>query len=372
MKDKAKVLIVDDVPQNIQFAIEILKEDYIVSVAKSALKALEILENNLNPDLILLDIIMPDIDGYELCSRLKSDKRYQDIPVIFLTILENDQDMIKGLQLGAVDYISKPFEPEVLKARVKTHINLKLHQDTLLDTIRQKDEILIKQSKMVMLGKIFENIVYQWKHPLSILTMSTANIKLKQALGNLDEEKLEQLLEDVETTSRYFSQTIDEFKDFLSIDKPKGYFSILNALKQVLKILESKIISLSAVVHTQIDEYELFTHKSDLIQVIMIILLNALEILSKEDKSKEISIMSKQDENHYICLICCQIGNTDKLKLDRVFDEDFSFFDSKDESAVSMFICKKIVENSLNGTIEITTESSEICFNISLPSAKNI
>jgi diguanylate cyclase (GGDEF)-like protein len=130
--DKNTILIVDDVPANIRILGESLKGNYKIRLATTGKKALEIAGSSNPPDLILLDIIMPAMDGYEVCQELKADSSTEDIPVIFITSMSQEEDETKGLALGAVDYITKPFSLPIVKARVKTHLELKHHRDTLV------------------------------------------------------------------------------------------------------------------------------------------------------------------------------------------------------------------------------------------------
>jgi len=120
---KPAILIVDDKPVNIQSVSNQLKEDYRILVATSGAKALEIATGNNPPDLILPDIQMPEMDGYEVCTRLKADTRTLTIPVIFVNAKDSAEDEEKGLSLGAADYISKPYKPQIVRARVKTQID---------------------------------------------------------------------------------------------------------------------------------------------------------------------------------------------------------------------------------------------------------
>lgn len=131
MISNASVLIVDDVPANIQLLAEALKSDYRLRIANHGAKALEIANSETPPDLILLDIMMPGIDGYEVCQTLKENPRTSNIPIIFVTAKSDVDDEAYGLNLGAVDYIPKPFHLPVVRARVKTHVNLKLKTDLL-------------------------------------------------------------------------------------------------------------------------------------------------------------------------------------------------------------------------------------------------
>ena len=127
----ATILLVDDSPDNIFLMSSLLKDVYKVKVAESGEKALQIALSDTPPDLILLDIMMPGMDGYEVCWRLKQDRRTINIPVIFLTSKTDAADERKGLELGAVDFISKPIIPEVVMARVNNHLSLKIKADFL-------------------------------------------------------------------------------------------------------------------------------------------------------------------------------------------------------------------------------------------------
>ncbi|HEY6375992.1 MAG TPA: SpoIIE family protein phosphatase [Edaphobacter sp.] len=119
------ILLVDDEPANIQIVNSILKDIYKTRIATSGAKALELANQDPAPDLILLDVMMPEMDGYEVCSRLKSANPTRDIPVIFLTGQTEIEDETKGFKVGAVDYIHKPFSPAVVQARVHTHLVLR-------------------------------------------------------------------------------------------------------------------------------------------------------------------------------------------------------------------------------------------------------
>lgn len=131
MMNTPSILIVDDMPANLQLLAEALNPDYRIRVANQGSKALDIARSETPPDLILLDIMMPDLDGYQVCQQLKNDERTSTIPVIFVTAKSSVDDEAYGLSLGAVDYITKPFHLPVVRARVKTHVNLKLKTDLL-------------------------------------------------------------------------------------------------------------------------------------------------------------------------------------------------------------------------------------------------
>jgi sigma-B regulation protein RsbU (phosphoserine phosphatase) len=126
---KPKVLIVDDTPENIQVLMETLKDHYTIVAAINGEKALKMAMVEPRPDLILLDIMMPGMDGYEVCRRLRADEQARNIPIIFVTAKTEVEDETLGFELGAMDYITKPFSVPVVKARVKAHLELKMLRD---------------------------------------------------------------------------------------------------------------------------------------------------------------------------------------------------------------------------------------------------
>ncbi|CAM5225611.1 two-component system response regulator [Alishewanella longhuensis] len=139
-KSFARILIVDDEPVNLRVLKQILQDQYQLMFATSAKQALELLKKE-TPDLILLDVMMPEITGFELCAMLKADSAIQKIPVIFVTALKDELDETHGFTVGAVDYITKPLSPAIVRARVKTHLSL-VHAEELKRTRLQVIERL--------------------------------------------------------------------------------------------------------------------------------------------------------------------------------------------------------------------------------------
>lgn len=129
-EEQQKILIVDDTPTNIQILNEVLQGDYAIFFATNGPDGIRIAQREM-PDLILLDIMMPGMDGYEVCARIKSDPLTRRIPLIFITAMSDEVDEAKGLECGAIDYITKPVSPPIVKARVKNHLELKRHRDVL-------------------------------------------------------------------------------------------------------------------------------------------------------------------------------------------------------------------------------------------------
>ncbi|AXC14564.1 Serine phosphatase RsbU, regulator of sigma subunit [Acidisarcina polymorpha] len=160
-EQKKVVLVVDDAPANIQIVQSILKDDYKLRIATGGVKALDLIRRDPKPDLVLLDVQMPEMDGYEVCAFMKASPETRDIPVIFLTGLTDIEDETKGLELGAVDYIRKPFSPAIVKARVRTHLMLRDSREELASQLHAiNDEMeMARQIQLSILPQSLPAIV---------------------------------------------------------------------------------------------------------------------------------------------------------------------------------------------------------------------
>ncbi|MBF0135050.1 MAG: SpoIIE family protein phosphatase [Magnetococcus sp. DMHC-1] len=155
--EKPRILVVDDVVDNLRILTILLQNDYIVMAAKNGKKALDLAHAHPQPDLILLDVMMPGMDGFEVCRRLKEDPLTREIPVIFVTALDEEKDETYGFKVGGVDYISKPYRPPIIRARVQTQISLQ----SAITRLRTQKELLAFERSMV------ENIILKMRTSLS-------------------------------------------------------------------------------------------------------------------------------------------------------------------------------------------------------------
>lgn len=197
-----KILLIDDDPFQVQLLVTILKlENYDIIGYNDNLKALEDAAQ-IMPDLILLDLIMPQLDGFEICRRLKADERTRNIPVIFVTAKKDQATESEGFKLGAVDYIVKPFNPVVIKARIRTHLELKRHRDKLeqlvqertveLDKSQQQFQDLVEKSLVGIAIIQDECVVYQNPELTRVISELSQKIKEKD-FGFIHTEHLPQL-----------------------------------------------------------------------------------------------------------------------------------------------------------------------------------
>ncbi|NDJ25304.1 response regulator [Nostoc sp. B(2019)] len=229
------VLVVDDNPANLQVLSSFLDQSsFEVWAARSGEKALQRLDNDNLPDLILLDVMMPGIDGFETCKHLKSNPRVQDIPVIFMTALSETADKVKGLQLGAVDYITKPFQHEEVLVRIENHLKLRNLTKTLIAKnaeLQQTQTQLIQVEKVAALGQLTAGIAHEVNNPINFIA------------GNLN--FVEQYVKEVVSLLSLYQQYLPDPPDEIQIAIQKSDLSFL--LNDLSKIIQSMQVGTSRV-----------------------------------------------------------------------------------------------------------------------------
>jgi two-component system, NtrC family, sensor kinase len=351
--NKSSILIVDDTPNNIRVVFDILyKAGFKVSVVKSGEVALEKV-SFIQPDLILLDIMMPGIDGFETCHRLKANENTKDIPVIFMTAFSDIENKVKGFQLGAVDYITKPIQVEEVLARINVHLTLKNTQVQLknevnerrlaenklqqtLQELQQTQSQLVQSEKMSSLGQLVAGVAHEINNPVNFI------------YGNLiyADEYIQQLLEIIEVYQHYYPNPIPEVEaevkandlDFLRQDLPK----LLESMKVGAERIQEIVLSLR--IFSRLDEAE--------IKVVNIheCINSTLMILGHRLKAKpyfpDIQVIK---EYGTIPPIECYAGQLNQVFMNIISNS----IDALEES----FRLKKINQNSL--LIRISTEVFE-------------
>jgi PleD family two-component response regulator len=203
---KCTVLVVDDIPTNIEVIAGALKDEYAIKVAISGKKALEI-ANAFQIDLILLDIMMPTMDGFETCRQLKANPKTADIPIIFLSARDGVEDVVAGLKMGAVDYVSKPADPTILKARLSAHLTL----STVMNDLKRQNQLLVENAHLR------EDVERMTQHDLK----SPIAVALQGSQHLLESDLTEQQRESVkmiETASNNALQMINRTLDVYKIE----------------------------------------------------------------------------------------------------------------------------------------------------------
>ncbi|MCH8312381.1 MAG: hybrid sensor histidine kinase/response regulator, partial [Nitrospinae bacterium] len=270
-----KILIVDDTPANIDVLDLFLeKEGYKISIAQSGESALD-LADRISPDLILLDVMMPGIDGFETCRRLKSNDKTSDIPIIFITARNESADIIKGFSLGGVDYITKPFSQEEVCARVHLHLKLK----TLMAALETKNQKLadLNDLKNKFLGMASHDL----RNPISTI-QGFSKILLDHG-ETLAEDAKKEFLQSIHKVSKDMLTLLDDLLNISTIESGKlelqvkmGSFGQL--VKERVRMYQVMAERKNLATHLDIEEMAEFSFDPNRIsQVIDNLLSNAIK-----------------------------------------------------------------------------------------------
>lgn len=327
MTDKRwRILVVDDEPNNLQLMMQILNDYYQLAFAANGSKALEIAQK-LETDLILLDIMMPDMDGYEVCKKLKAEERTRHIPVIFITARDDVEDETKGLELGAIDYIAKPISPSIVKARVKNHIELKIAREKIE---KQKKRLEDQNRELLKAAQFREDVERITRHDLK--TPLNAIIALPQYIrmqGNLSEEQTD-YLKTIEEAGLRMLNMINLSLDLFRMERGMYQFhpDRVNLSKIINKIInemqysvEMKNLSVNILLNgNPAGNKDVFVQGETLLCYSM--LANLIKNAFEASPEKEELILALDDRDEFV--ICIGIHNKGSVPEDireRFFDK---------------------------------------------------
>ncbi|GAK59484.1 response regulator receiver sensor signal transduction histidine kinase [Candidatus Vecturithrix granuli] len=248
-EDNERILVIDDNPKNLDMLAELLDEqNFIVLFALDGLSGIQRAECG-KPDLILLDIMMPDIDGFETCRRLKMSAATRDIPVIFMTALSDTADKIKGFTLGAVDYITKPIQPAEVVARIRTHLQLQRLQQDLYIKNSELQAALQREKEFNALKSRFISIAsHEFRTPLTTIQM-TADA-LKRYGERMAEEKKSECFDRIKSAVKRMT---DLLNDVLMLSRAEAEIHEFHPVLTDMKMLAEQVLyefrSMSAESH---------------------------------------------------------------------------------------------------------------------------
>jgi len=247
------ILLVDDTPANISILGEYLV-DHRVKVALNGAKALSIANSDPKPDIIILDIMMPEMDGYEVCKRLKENPATSEIPIIFISAMNEVTDKVKGFQLGAVDYITKPFQVEEVKSRINTHLELNslqkrlknINQELEQKVIDRTAELLIAKSKAEESSRIksyfLELMSHELRTPMNGI-LGFSDVLMKEIADNTQRD----YAEFIHKSAKRLHNTLDSILTYSSIESGKLFvhyteFDIMEKSQNLFKIHEIRAL----------------------------------------------------------------------------------------------------------------------------------
>ncbi len=355
------ILMVDDDSNNLQLGINILKQNpnYNVIFATSGAMALkQVAEYDF--DLILLDIMMDPMDGYEVCKTLKKDAKVSHIPIIFLTAQNDEDSIVKGFELGAVDFITKPFFAHELLARVKTHVELKTLQEKLQKDLDIKNNLLLQQNKMASMGEMLENIVYQWRKPLDMITTLSSGAKVQKEMGiPLSEIEEMDMLDNITTSAEDLAKTVEDFRIFFE-NKERTLSQVDMIVDTTLNLITSDYFRHNIKVIKNIDVIELTEYENELIQVLMNIISNSKDAL-RDIQGEKILQIDAHKENNDIVLVIKDNGNgiADNI-IGKVFNLYISTKDEKEGAGLGLYMTKNIINKYFKGSITVANTTFKV------------
>ena len=367
------ILIVDDTIENLDI-LSALLEAYDVVETTSGVDALEIV-NNQEIDLILLDIIMPNLNGFEVCQKLKSHPKTSKIPIIFLSAKSSQDDIQKGFEIGAVDYVTKPFNPTELLSRVQTHLELYKYQSNLeqqvqveLQKSKDKDEMIFHQSKLISMGEMMANIAHQWRQPLAQINSSVFRIDAMLEDLHIQDVEIEKQLQDIETTTEYMSNTINDFKDFFEITKQREKFTLNIVIQNALNIIGASLKYHDIKVELFLEnELPINTYKNELQQVLLILMNNAKDTLLINQIAKpKISIITKLERDQVSITVKDNGGGVDEKIIHKIFEPYFTTKHQTQGTGLGLYISKMIIEKSARGSLSVLNTKDGASFKIML------
>lgn len=425
--DQKTLLVVDDNPTNIKVLFNFLKEEgFKVLVAKDGLNALEKL-TSIQPDLILLDIMMPGIDGFETCHRIKEDPKINTIPIIFMTALADANNKVKGLSSGAVDYITKPFQQEEVLARINLHLKLKsLTQElaTVNASLEQKVEErtaelkkaqsqLVLTEKMSSLGQLVAGIVHEINNPVGFIAGNIAEaknyaqdlIQLVQLyqekypepdddiLDELEEIDFEYLLEDfpkllksMEEGTNRITNISQSMRTFSRADSDqKVSFHCHDGIDSTIMILRHRLKAKDYRPEIKITKNygelpPIPCYPGQLNQVFMNLLANAIDAL--EDSNQGKSYEEIQNQPNEIEIVTSYDADGNQVQIDvhdngigmkpdiqqKIFDYLFTTKGVNKGTGLGLAISREIIEDKHQGTLDFTSQLGQgTTFTLILP-----
>jgi two-component system sensor histidine kinase/response regulator len=358
---KPLIFIVDDVPGNLQVLIHILKqEEYRIAAAGNGHQALDMIPAA-RPDLVLLDIMMPGMDGYEVCRQLKTNPAAADIPIIFLTAKAETADIVKGFELGAVDYVTKPFNPAELLVRVKTHLELKFSREKLTDLIAARD-------------KFFSIIAHDLRNPVQNLILSSE--LLRSSYDSFDEAERMDYIQGINNSANHISSLLETLLDWSRVQSGtmelyREKIDITSLAADNIDLLKENAVKKNITVSSQIpaNTYA-FADKNMIGTVIRNLISNAVKFTNPGGEVKITAIPASTGNSIEITVSDNGIGIKEEniAGLFRIDVQKKTRGTAKEKgTGLGLLLCKEFIEKNKGSIKVVSTPGKGSDFTFTLP-----
>lgn len=385
---KKTLLIVDDLPDTIDILFEILGSHYDIRVATNGEKAWKMLQEGMAIDLCLSDIDMPVMNGYELCQKIKEHETFREIPLIFITASQDNDAETKGFELGASDFITKPFSPSTVQARIKAHITL--HEKTrdlcrsLEDLQRTQDELL-ESKKMASLGSLAAGVAHELNTPLgiavtatSILLESATDIEKKMQSGTLKKSEMSHYIakaneigQAAHNSIQKAAGMIENFKAFSlqnAVEEHKP-FNLCELISETVRKVQYEREASDNILHLACDHQATITSSPEALrQVLTQLMGNALDHAGGDSKEVRVEISSEMQPDHVNITIKDNGQGIPQEELQNIFQPFYTTKRIQGYSGLGLSTVHNLVYHKLNGKISVTSEVGQgTSFTIELP-----
>ena len=433
---RSVILVVDDDANNLAVVRDCLVAfNYTVLVAEDGESAIK-RADYARPDLILLDIMMPGIDGYETCRRLKALQGTRDIPVLFMTALAETGNKVKGLEAGAVDYITKPFQREELQARIAVHLynreltkrlqeakellearveertaelaqaNNELHEKAVLleeeiservlaeqelhvkqlqlealnrtletrvqeelQRNREKDAMMIQQSRLAAMGEMISNISHQWRQPLNELGIMVQMLRVDYDESLLDDTKIDEFSSGCMEIIQHMSQTINTFRTFFKREQTSARFDVAAAITKTVDLVQASFQAAGITLHLKLESDCLIQgNANEFSQVMLNLFNNARDVLvERKVVNPEIAVTTWLEDGQIMVVVEDNAGGIPDTISGKIFDPYFTTKHKSQGVGLGLYMSKVIIEGKMAGGIDVANTSEGARFQLVLP-----
>jgi CheY-like chemotaxis protein len=382
----ARILCVDDEPLNLSLLEAMLSpRGYDVVSAVNGPEALEKIQAE-RIDICLLDVMMPGMDGFEVCRRIKSDDLLRNIPVVMITSYADMENRIRGIEAGAEDFISKPFDSAEVLARIKMLLHVKSLNDRLnsachdiaelnrslevrivqaVEDLRRKDQMLIMQDRLAVMGEMINNIAHQWRQPLNTLGLIIQQLPLFYDSAEFSREFLEENASKGMELIQHMSRTIDDFRNFFKPDKEVVTFGVNQVIARTLSLIEKSFKDQNIGIALQTEGDPMANgYPNEYAQVLLNILMNARdELVGHNVDDALISIHAFAEGATSVVTITDNAGGIADEIIDRLFDSYFTTKGPEKGAGIGLFMSKTIIEK-MRGRLTVRNTGSGAEFRI--------
>lgn len=394
-----KILIADDEAANLQILISMLNElGATIIIARNGKEVMERLRSTV-PDLLLLDVIMPEMNGFDTCTAIKNDERLKDIPVIFMTALSDIDDRKKGFDVGAADYISKPFQPEELLSRIKVHLNNRNLQQRLRETNKNleylveqrtgelntmnealiheieerkvQNQKLLQTEKLIALAELSAGIAHEVNQPLSVISLGLSNIRHELTTKGYDKDKLLTKIAKLEKNVQRIDKIIEHVRIFSHEQNMEQHqiFNVHTSIEAALSLIGTQYNSHNIAIHKDFacTNPMLKGNPYQFEQVILNLLSNAryaieqkvqVQSSKKIDYTKEIAIKTFRDNDVVSIEIKDNGIGIPEHNINKVLNPFFTTKPVNVGTGLGLSVSYSIIKN-MKGTIEIESREGE-------------